>query len=122
MRHNFKNLDVWKRSRALVKETYVLTSGFPDSEKFGLAIQMRRSAISVPSNIAEGCGRNTKKELAQFFNVANGSFCELETQFYLSIDLGYLEENRSEKHIREIAELRMMIDGFVKRNNKKSDI
>jgi four helix bundle protein len=84
---SYFDLEVWKQSRSLVKQIYIITSQFPDSEKFGLINQMRRSAVSVPSNIAEGSGRNTSKYSLQFFFIARGSAYELETQLDISYDL-----------------------------------
>ncbi len=79
-----KDLDVWKLSMDLVDAIYRLTREFPNEEKYGLSQQMRRSAISIPSNIAEGCGRNHKGELLQFIGIARGSLAELETQLIIS--------------------------------------
>jgi len=112
MRHNFKNLEIWKKSRALVKEVYHLTNDFPSEEKFGLTLQIRRSSISVPSNIAEGCGRGTDKQLIQFLNISIGSLCELETQIYLANDLEFIDNQVNNKIIQEIAEVRKMVMGF----------
>jgi four helix bundle protein len=112
MRHNFKNLEIWKKSRALVKEVYHLTNDFPSEEKFGLTLQIRRSSISVPSNIAEGCGRGTDKQLIQFLNISIGSLCELETQIHLANDLEFIDNQVNNKIIQEIAEVRKMVMGF----------
>lgn len=112
MRHNFKNLEIWKKSRALVKEVYHLTNDFPSEEKFGLTLQIRRSSISVPSNIAEGCGRGTDKQLIQFLNISIGSLCELETQIHLANDLELIDNQVNNKIIQEIAEVRKMVMGF----------
>ena len=83
-------LDAWKMSRQLVVAVYRLTRAFPKEELFGLTIQMRRAAISVPSNVAEGAARSGRREFAQFLNVARGSLSELETQLIIATDLGYL--------------------------------
>jgi four helix bundle protein len=112
MRHNFKNLEIWKKSRALVKEVYHLTNDFPSEEKFGLTLQIRRSSISVPSNIAEGCGRGTDKQLIQFLNISIGSLCELETHIYSANDLEFIDNQVNNKIIQEIAEVRKMVMGF----------
>ena len=79
MRHNFLNLEIWKRSRHLVKRIYIISKRFPNEEKFGLTSQLRRAAISVPSNISEGCGRGSDPQLIHFLDVAIASLCELET-------------------------------------------
>ena len=112
MRHNFKNLEIWKRSRILVKEVYLITKNFPQEEKFGLISQMNRSAISIPSNIAEGCGRNTNPQLVYFLDNAIASNCELETQFYLSFDINYISESQLNQQVKELSEIRRMIIGF----------
>ena len=112
MRHNFKNLEIWRRSRKLVKEVYLITKTFPQEEKFSLIAQMNRSAISIPSNIAEGCGRDTNPQLVYFLDNAIASNCELETQFYLSFDINYISEDQLNQHVNELSEIRRMIIGF----------
>ncbi len=87
-----KKLDVWKKSLDLVKEIYTLTHTFPKYEIYGLTNQMRRAAVSVPANIAEGAARNTKKEFIQFLHMAEGSLSELDTHFEICLKLGYLKE------------------------------
>jgi four helix bundle protein len=84
-------LDAWKAARALVKRIYEITRAYPQEEIYGLIAQMRRAAVSIPSNLAEGAARTGQKEFAQFVNIANGSLSELETQLLLSADLGYLD-------------------------------
>ena len=86
---SFKDLIVWQKSYKLVLEIYKMTKGFPKTETYGLSQQMRRAAISIPSNIAEGYGRKHKAEYNQFLSIAYGSLLELETQYLLSIDLKY---------------------------------
>jgi len=83
-------LKVWRESMSLVKDVYHVTSRLPKEEMFGLTSQMRRAAISVPSNIAEGAARMGEKEFLRFLSVARGSLCELETQLLISQELGYL--------------------------------
>lgn len=90
---SFKELIVWQKAYKLVLEIYKLTKDFPNSEIYGLAQQMRKAAISIPSNIAEGYGRKHKAEYHQFLSIAYGSLSELETQYLLSIDLGYTKHN-----------------------------
>lgn len=111
-KHNFRELLVWKRSRAFVAVIYELTRKFPKEELFGLTQQIRRCAVSVPSNIAEGCGRGTDAQLVQFLDVAHGSACELETQLYLAFDIKYFSESVLEKTINEVHEIQKMILGF----------
>ena len=85
-------LEAWKTARELVRNVYVLTRTFPKEEMFGLVAQMRRAAVSVPSNIAEGAARAGDREFAQFLNIARGSLSELETQLFIAADLGYMKE------------------------------
>ena len=84
-------LEAWKQAMALVVATYRLTGAFPREEVYGLAAQIRRSAVSVPSNIAEGAARGGSKEFAQFLNIARGSLSELETQLLIAVELAYLD-------------------------------
>ena len=84
-------LEAWKRARELVLGVYRLTQSFPKEETFGLAAQLRRAAVSIPSNIAEGAARAGKREFAQFLNIARGSLSELETQLLIATDLGYIK-------------------------------
>ncbi|TDY11766.1 four helix bundle protein [Meridianimaribacter flavus] len=90
---NHKDLDVWKKSMDLVVEVYDWTTLFPDEEKYGLISQMRRAAVSIPSNIAEGSARKSDKELLQFINIALGSVAELETQYLIVLRLKFSEPN-----------------------------
>ena len=118
MKHNFKNLNIWKRSRKLVKDVYLTTKTFPPEEKFGLVSQMNRAAISIPSNIAEGCGRGTDAQLVYFLDIANGSNCELETQFYLAYDIGFISEKALNKLTDEITQIRRMIISFSNKHKR----
>jgi len=90
---SFKDLIVWQKAYRLVLEIYKITKDFPKSETYGLAQQMRRAAVSLPSNIAEGYGRRHKTEYKQFLSIAYGSLSELDTQYLLSIDLGYTKKS-----------------------------
>ena len=92
---SFKDLIVWQKAYYLVKEIYKITKEFPKDEIYSLSQQMRRCAVSIPSNVAEGYGRYHNKEYKQFLSVAYGSLCELETQYLLSIDIGYINKNDS---------------------------
>ena len=87
-----RDLNVWKESIQLVKLVYQLIGTFPSFEKYALSDQMRRSAISIPSNIAEGCGRGSNKDLYRFLDIASGSVAELETQVILAKELGYTDD------------------------------
>ncbi len=112
MKHNFKNLQIWKRARTLVKQVYLTTQKFPNEEKYGLTSQIRRAAVSIPSNISEGCGRKTTKDSSHFLDIAIGSSCDLETQFYLSYDLNYISEDHMTRFTNEIITIRKMIITF----------
>lgn len=107
---NHKNLDVWKRSMSLVEAIYALTNDFPDSERFGLISQMRRSAVSIPSNIAEGTARKSDKELLQFIYIALGSVSELETQYLIALRLNFCKESQAVEEL--IKETRKLLIGF----------
>ncbi|MGK0286095.1 MAG: four helix bundle protein [Salibacteraceae bacterium] len=87
-----KDLEVWKRSIDLVVSIYDLTKVFPDGEKYGLTSQMRRAAVSIPSNISEGAGRSSTKEFIRFLDIATGSLSELETQLIIVIRLGFIKK------------------------------
>ena len=111
---NYKNLEVWKEARILVSSIYLLTKEFPEEEKYGLTSQIKRAAISVPSNIAEGMGRNSNKETRQFYYIAKGSLYEVETQIYLAIDLEFIQEEKAEQIFTQITTVRKLIIGFIK--------
>ena len=96
---SFKDLIVWQKSYKLVLEIYKITTNFPKDEVYGLSQQMRRSAVSIPSNISEGYGRQYQKEYRQFLSMAYGSLCELETQYLLSIDLNYIKRNEAVENL-----------------------
>ncbi len=112
----FKDLIVWQKSRGLVKDVYQLTAQLPSDEKFGLISQARRSAVSIPSNIAEGHRRKNPKEYAQFLAIAAGSAAELETQLILMHDLFRSDINEEMKVLEEIHKmLSTLIGKIVKR-------
>lgn len=103
---SFKDLIVWQKSYKLVLEIYKTTRAFPKSEDYGLSQQLRRAAVSIPSNIAEGYGRKHKAEYNQFLSIAYGSLLELETQILLAKDLNYIIKNETiEKLIKEVGSM-----------------
>ena len=103
---SFKDLIVWQKSYKLVLEIYTITKDFPKSETYGLSQQMRKAAVSIPSNIAEGYGRKHKAEYNQFLSIAYGSLLELETQFLLAKDLRYVSESQIvEKLLKEVGSM-----------------
>lgn len=91
---SYQELLVWQKGMTLVKAVYELTSEFPREESYGLTSQMRRAAVSIPSNIAEGRSRSTRKDFVQFLKIASGSLAELETQVLIAKDLGFLEDEQ----------------------------
>jgi four helix bundle protein len=105
-------LEVWKRSIEFVTTIYKLTESFPKSEVYGLVQQMRKSAVSIPSNIAEGAGRNSKNEFKQFLSIAHGSTAELETQILIARNLGFI--GAPELLLTELDELSKMLIGLVR--------
>ena len=107
---NHKDLDVWKRAMDLVEQVYLLTSSFPSSEIYGLTTQIRRAAVSVPSNIAEGASRTGDKELLYFLNVATGSIAEIETQLLIGVRLKYVDQHNEIFDL--ITEVRKLLLGF----------
>ncbi len=115
--HNFKELKIWQKSRQFVKDIYVLTRQFPKDELFVLTSQMRRAAISIPSNIAEGSGRGTDKDFSRFLDIATGSSYELESQIYIGYDLDYYSEKELYVYLEKIQELQKMIFHFKKHIN-----
>lgn len=98
MTHNYSNLQIWKRSRVFVKNVYSVIQTLRLDEKYGLSSQIKRCAVSVPSNIAEGCGRGTNKQLSHFLNYSIGSLCELETQLLLAVDLDFISNSDINKN------------------------
>lgn len=116
----YKELDVWIEARKLVKEVYSATENFPKSEQIGLTSQIRRSVISIPSNIAEGVGRSTSKDTLRFLYIARGSVYELETQVYLSEDLGYVSEITMKTLIDQLTVNKKLLNGFINYYKKRS--
>ncbi len=107
--HSYRDLLVWLKGIALAKQVCCVTRGFPDDEKFGLIAQMRRAAVSVPSNIAEGQARQGRKEFVPFLSHAEGSLAELDTQLALAVELGYCQDSDAYQSAALIAELQKML-------------
>jgi four helix bundle protein len=105
----YEDLLVWQKGMALVKMVYLITRAFPRDERFGLVSQMRRAAISVPSNIAEGQARHTTGEFVQFISIAEGSVAELNTQLLLSVELGFCTSDLIRESMELAQELRRML-------------
>ncbi len=115
LKHNFKELSVWQKSRALVKEMYQMTKKFPAEERFELVSQMKRSVISIASNIAEGSGRNSNKDFRRFLGMSLSSSYELETQLILSSDLGFINKGDLDCMSKQLVEIQKMLFGLRKR-------
>jgi len=114
MIQGYRDLDVWKRSIELVKKVYLMTKEFPKDEIYGLVNQMRRSAVSIPSNIAEGKTRQYKNEYIQFLYIALGSCAELETQVAISKELSYLKREIETELLEEIDHICRMTRNLIK--------
>jgi four helix bundle protein len=110
----YRDLDVWKRSYEFCIRVYRVSGRFPKDERFGLTAQMRRAAVSVPSNIAEGCGRRTTPDFLRSLYIAYGSNCELETQILLATDLGFLEAAESKRLVEELGDIERMLKGLIR--------
>jgi four helix bundle protein len=110
---DFTKLEIWKRSHKLTLKIYKITKTFPKDELFGLTSQMRRSSSSMPTNIAEGCGRNTNPQLNRFLDFAAGSSSELQYQLILSKDLSYISEPEFRELHDEAVEIRKMIYSYM---------
>jgi four helix bundle protein len=113
MADTFRNLIAWQKAKQLVKEIYVLTKRFPKEEMFGLTSQLRRAAVSIPSNIAEGKGRGTSKDFCHFLVQARGSLFEAETQLELSRDLGFISDVELAKVQGSCDELGKVLHGLI---------
>lgn len=109
--HRFKDLEIWKQSRAFCKDIYEVTALFPEAEKFGLTSQLRRACISIPSNIAEGASRKSNKDFARFLEITLGSCYEIETQLLIATDLEFIKE-------QNLNPLLLKLEGIIKMTSK----
>ncbi len=107
-----QKLNVWIESMALVKQLYTATKEFPKEEIYGLTNQMRRAAVSIPSNISEGAARNSKKEYLRFLYIARGSLSELETQLLIAVDIGYILKDT--ELLQQIEKVFALLSGLIK--------
>jgi len=114
MLKNYKELVVWQKSYRLCLGIYKITKKYPQGERYGLISKMRRAALSIVSNIAEGYGRKTTKEYIRFLYIAYGSTCELETQLLLSGDLGYLSKESLSEFQAKIGEVERMLKALIR--------
>lgn len=116
--HNFREFQVWQRGIQLVKNIYQLTSSFPSEEKFGIISQIRRCAVSIPSNIAEGSGRKTNKDFSNFLSISLGSQFELETQLIISNEIGFLSDEQLSNTTQELNEIQKMTRTLIEKFSK----
>ena len=114
---SFKDLKIWQKGIEIVKDVYTITRSFPNEEMYGLTSQMRRSAVSIPSNVAEGFRRFHNKEFAQFLHIAFGSAAELETQLIIAEELKYFNSENNKKIFEKISHLSKMIKSLLKKLN-----
>ena len=115
--HNFRELVAWQKAMQLTKEVYVLTKNFPSIEQYGLVSQIQRAVVSIPSNIAEGAGRPTQKELVHFLSFSLGSAYELETELLLARELDYITEEQSKQINTEVVEVQKLVYSLMKKFN-----
>ena len=120
MSHSYKDLIVWQKSKSFASEVYRVTLAFPKCELYGLTSQLRRAAVSVPSNIAEGQGRLTRGEFQQFLGHARGSLLEVETQLAIAVDLNYLSSDDYKVLEQQIAEVSRLLNGLLESLRTKS--
>ena len=114
MLKSFKELKVWQKAYQLTLDIYNVSKNFPNEEKFGLTSQIRRAAVSIPSNISEGYGRRTTPDYIRSLYIAYGSNCELETQALLSIDLNYIDSEKQNVLLGKISEVERILKALIK--------
>ena len=117
---DFRKLKVWQSSMKLARDCYVATESAPRSELFGLTDQIRRSGVSIPSNISEGCGRGSKREFARYLRIAYGSACELGTQLELSQQIPIGPEAKLAELLTQVEDVRRMLAAFIQQIEKPS--
>lgn len=110
---DYTKLDVWLESRKLTNLIYNISKQFPKEETFGLTNQLRRCAVSIPSNIVEGCGRQTSKDTIQFLHISRGSLYELETQCFIALDQKYISETQFNEVFELIQACKRLLNGFI---------
>ena len=110
---DFRKLKVWERAHHFTLQVYRITKVFPSDERFGLTIQLRRAAASIPTNIAEGCGRGGERELARFMCIAAGSASEVEYQLLLACDLNYIQDETHKELNQQVNEIKRMLNSFI---------
>lgn len=113
--YDYRKYTVWQKSHQLVLKTYRLTNNFPKNEQYNLTSQINRAALSIPTNIAEGCGRNGQKELIRFLNISSGSATELDYLFLLAKDLNFISEDNYVALNEELIEIRKMLFALIQK-------
>jgi four helix bundle protein len=121
MAHTYRDLVAWQRAMGLVTEVYRVTQGFPKTELYGLTAQLRRAAVSIPSNIAEGQARKSYADFQRCLRNARGSMVEVETQLLIARNLGYLEETAARTLLAQTAELGRILNALLTALKKQSD-
>jgi four helix bundle protein len=111
---SYRDLVAWQKAVDLVVEVYKATKGYPQEERFGLALQMRRAVVSIPSNLAEGQGRSTRKDYVHFLHIARGSIQELETQIIVSEKLEFLSKETRDALLALIGEVGRLVNGLIR--------
>lgn len=109
----YNKLEVWVEARKLTNLVYEFSKVFPKDEIYGLTNQMRRCSVSIPSNIAEGCGRQTAKDTINFLHISRGSLYELETQCYVALDQKYIDENNFNVVFNQMQSCKKLLNGFI---------
>ena len=117
---DFRQLKVWEKAHKITLAIYHATATFPQEELFGLTSQLRRAAVSIPANIAEGCGRSGEPELAPFLRIALGSASELEYHIILSTDLCYLDKSASQQLFKQVTEVKRMLTSLIQKLTAES--
>jgi len=116
----YKDLIVWQKAIALVKDVYIETEGFPSREMYGLTSQIRRSAVSIPSNIAEGHGRRSDADFGRFLTISLGSLFEMETQLVIAREIGFLDQERHLTLANQVDEVEAMLEALLRKVKAQS--
>ena len=117
----YTDLEVWQECRKLTNHVYAVSRNFPIEELYGLTNQIRRSAVSIPSNIAEGCGRSTSKDTLHFLHIARGSLYEVETQIFIALDQNYITKEILESLFETVQRCKRILNGFINYYRKLND-
>jgi four helix bundle protein len=120
MKSKYRDLVVWQKARALAVDVYRVTQQFPRIEMFGLTQQMRRAAVSIVCNIAEGHGRRSEKDLLHFLGISRGSLLELETQILIATDLDYIDALRSDTLMNATLDVARLLNGLIRHHENRA--